>query len=233
MAKVLVADDDPAVRDLVGVLLHSRGHDPLLASDGITALDLWQTQPVDLAILDIGMPHVDGLALMTTLKAAGAGPPVLLLTSRQEPVTRYQAFSKGADDYVCKPFDPLELLLRVEALLKRTRRRPSDGVLQAGPYTLDAGRLEFTGPDRQVSVTRSELAILSYLFSRADNVVSAEELLHDALRYPPGTGAPDTVHTHIRNIRHKVEADPARPRIVASVARLGYRIATRPDAGSM
>lgn len=232
MAKVLVADDDQSVRDLVGTLLHTKGHDPLLAGDGKTALEVIRSEHVDLAILDIGMPHLDGLTLTQTLRAEDSVvPAVLLLTSRHEPVTRYEGFLKGADDYVSKPFDPVELLLRVEALLKRIV--PKDGgskPLAVGPYSLDPDRFQFVGPDSEALLTRSEFAIMTCLFERAGKVVSVEEILREALDYPRGVGSPDTVHTHVRNIRHKIEADPAHPDIIRTVARLGYRIEADPGA---
>ncbi len=233
MAKVLIADDDQSVRDLLGALLETKGHNTVSASDGQTALDLISREGPDLAIIDIGMPHLDGMKLTEKVREDGpaADLPIIILTSRQEAATRYAGFLKGADDYVSKPFDPVELLLRVDALLRRTRKAGGDAQqLSAGPYVLDPGRFEFRSPRGDTLLTRSEFAILATLFRKVGQVVSVEELLQQALDYPRGVGSPDTVHTHVRNLRHKIEADPGHPRIVRTVARLGYRLEPDPDS---
>ena len=233
LAKVLVADDDPSVRDLLKALLETKGHESVTASDGQTALQLIRREEPDLAILDIGMPHLDGMRLTETVRESGPAPdlPIILLTSRQEPASRYAGFLKGADDYVSKPFDPVELLLRVDALLRRTRKdSPDPQVLVAGPYQLDPGRFVFRASGDETLLTRSEFAIMAVLFRKTGQVVSVDDLLAQALDYPRGVGSPDTVHTHVRNLRHKIEPDPTRPRIVRTVARLGYRFAPDPAA---
>lgn len=233
MAKVLVADDDPSVRDLLGALLETKGHEAVTASDGQTALDLIRRETPDLAIVDIGMPHLDGMRVTEAVRTDGPATalPIILLTSRQEPASRYAGFLKGADDYVCKPFDPVELLLRVDALLRRTRKESSEiQVLVSGAYSLDPGRFVFRGPgDSEALLTRSEFSIMAVLMRRTGQVVGVEDLMQHALDYPRGVGSPDTVHTHVRNLRHKIETDPGHPRIVRTVARLGYRFEPDPE----
>jgi len=234
MAKVLVAEDDRVTRQLLESLLHTRGHVTVGVADGRSALKALREQQPDLVILDIGLPEMDGLDICEKVRQepGGADLPIVLLTSNLEQAMRYEGFLRGADDYVSKPFDPVELLLRVDALLRRVNRTASEsGRIVAGPYELDPGTFVFRSPDGLHQLTKSEFAILNCLMRKPGQVLGVDELLREALDYPRGVGSPDTVHTHIRKLRQKIEKESANPRIIRTAARLGYKFEPDPEAG--
>lgn len=226
MAYILVADDDLTVRLLLEAVLQSRGHEVVLANDGEEALARIRKAEPDLAILDIAMPYRDGVEVCAAIRAEGAvrDLPVILLSSRQEVASRLSGFAHGADDYVCKPFEPMELLVRVEALLRRCRRPDAAAGAPRDDLELDPDRFTFSWSGGQALLTRTEFSIMQLLLGRRGKVVGVAALLQEALGYPRGVGAPDNVHIHIRNIRRKIEADPAQSKILVTVAKLGYSI---------
>lgn len=136
MAKILVVDDDPHIRELIRVFLEKEGFDVIEASDGVEALQLWETTPVDLVILDIMMPRLDGWSLCEELRNH-SDVPVLMLTAKGETAQKFKGFQLGADDYLVKPFEPPELIARAKALLKRYRISVSQRVT-VGRVTLDS-----------------------------------------------------------------------------------------------
>jgi len=215
MKKILVVDDEPMAHQLVNAVLRAMGEIQLdSAYGGAEALAKALADPPDLIISDVNMPDMDGLALTQKLRETPglADTLILLLTARGEAQDRYEGFLQGADDYLTKPFDMLELQLRVKALLRRAGARPAAGdeaqagapkALAAGPLTLDPDRYQAQALGADVRVTGTELAILRYFVTHPDRVVNAELLLKEALDYPPGVGNPQVIHTHLKNIRGK------------------------------
>lgn len=210
--RILVVDDEKMSHQLVGSVVRVLGDYVVeTATNGHEALEKAVGTPPDLIISDINMPDMDGLMLTERLRAhpALADVPILLLTARGAAQDKYDGFLRGADDYLVKPFDIMELQLRIKALLRR--RMPSQEPrgtrpLAAGGLVLDerAGLVRYQAHD--VRLTASELAIVRHLIEQAGRVVTAEALLNQALGYPPRVGNPQTVHSHIRNIRQKFRA---------------------------
>lgn len=228
MTKIMVVEDEPNLRKLLEVIIGKEGYQVMTLDDGEAALERLDSFRPDLIISDIMMPRLDGLELCRKIRAMPQHQniPVLLLTAKDAPTDKYQGFREGADDYVVKPFDPVELLFRIEAHLRRARQsdKGKAEVLQVGELVLDRRNYQAKVGDREAQLTKSEFAMLHHLMRHADHVVSAESILVEALGYPPQAGSSEIIRTHIRNIRQKIEEDPANPTIIQTVARHGYTI---------
>lgn len=216
MPKVLVVDDEPLTHQLVGAILRAiEGMEITTAVSGAEGLSKALADPPDLIISDLSMPDMDGLTLTRKLREAPslAHTMILLLTARDGAHEKYEGFLLGADDYLTKPFDVIELQLRTRALLRRAERPlPSEAsprggggpaTWSAGPLVLEPARYLARYQGQELRLTGTELAILTHFVQRPDQVTSAESILREALNYPPGAGSPQIVHTHLRNIRLK------------------------------
>jgi DNA-binding response OmpR family regulator len=211
MKKILVVDDEPMSHQLVSAVLRVLGDIEIQqAHTGAEGLAKAQADPPDLVISDINMPDMDGLTLCQRIRETPelADALILLLTARGEAQDKYEGFLLGADDYMTKPFDVMELQLRIKALLRRGKSergesRRADGTLSAGRLTLEPGRFVAKLADKEVRLTGTELAIMKYFVTHPDTIVSAETLLNQALDYPSGVGNPQVIHTHLKNIRAK------------------------------
>lgn len=210
--RILTVDDDAMTHELVTAVIRVLGdHTIEQAFDAMTAFELARQNPPDLIISDINMPEMDGLAFTERLRQEPtlALVPILLLTARSRTQDKYEGFLRGADDYMVKPFDVMELQLRIKALL---RRAPSvqgaapkaEAPVTVGPLTLTLARSSITLSGHEIRLTASELAIVKHLVERVDERVPPEDLLVHALDYPPGVGSPQTIHSHIRNLRAKL-----------------------------
>lgn len=216
MPKVLVVDDEPLTHQLVGAILRAiDGMTISTAKTGSEGLAAAIADPPDLVISDISMPDMDGLTLTRKLRESPelAHTMIMLLTARDGAHEKYEGFLLGADDYLTKPFDVVELQLRTRALLRRAERpaAPESGgrsasghaPLVAGPLALEPQRYLARYQGQEVRLTATELAILTHFVRHPDEVTSAEVILREALNYPAGAGSPQIVHTHLRNIRLK------------------------------
>lgn len=228
MTKIMVVEDEPNLRKLLEVIIGKEGYNVMTLDDGEAALDKLESFNPDLIISDVMMPRLDGLELCRQVRAMPQyqGVPFLFLTAKDDPTDKYQGFRDGADDYVVKPFDPVELLFRIEAHLRRSRQtiKGSSDVLKVGLLELDRRNYQAKVGERIIQLTKSEFSMLFHLMNHADEVVSAESILVEALGYPPQAGSSEIIRTHIRNIRQKIEPDPANPTIILTVARHGYTI---------
>ena len=209
--KILVVDDEPMSHQLVSAVLRVLGDIEIQqAMTGAEGLAKAQADPPDLIISDINMPDMDGLTLCQRIREtpALADALILLLTARGEPQDKYEGFLLGADDYMTKPFDVMELQLRIKALLRRggrerTTEREATGQLAAGGLVLEPARFTAKLGEKEVRLTGTELSIMKYFVTHPDQIVSAETLLNQALDYPSGVGNPQVIHTHLKNIRAK------------------------------
>jgi DNA-binding response OmpR family regulator len=227
--EILIVDDDVDVAETIERSLLRAGYDVRVAHRGAQALDLARQERPDLVVLDIMMPGMDGVEVCRHLRANpdSRGTPILFLTAKGEIGDKIAGFEAGADDYLTKPFDLRELELRVTALLRRTHRGEDEvaaELIEVDPLALDCRTYELTTPELKVLLTPVEFALMQFLMSSPGKVFSAEQLLQEVWDYPPGTGMPDLVRVHIKNIREKIEPDPRSPRYLKNILRRGYTV---------
>ena len=222
MARVLVVDDDVTVREVVVSYLRAAGHAVVEAGDGGDALRAMRSDSADLVVLDLMMPGIDGLEVCRRLRAAG-DVPIIMLTALGAEVDRVVGLESGADDYVTKPFSPRELVLRVEALLRRVgeQAKPHVGSVTDGDLVVDSGRHEATLAGAPLSLTSREFDLLRFLVSNPGTAYSRDELLQHVWGW--SFGDQSTVTVHVRRLREKVERDPKRPSRLVTVWGVGYR----------
>jgi DNA-binding response OmpR family regulator len=222
--KVLVVDDEPTVREVVAGYLRRDGHDVAEAADGTRALELLESDPPDLVVLDMMLPGVNGLDVLRRVRAT-SDIPVVMLTARSEEADRVSGLELGADDYVVKPFSPRELAARVNGVLRRTHpRQPSmTGPMVFGPMTIDPLSREVTLDGQVIELTPKEFDVLAFLAASPRQVFSRAQLLESVWQSSPEWQDPATVTVHVRRIRNKIEADPEKPRWISTVWGVGYR----------
>ncbi|MBL9050162.1 MAG: response regulator transcription factor [Tabrizicola sp.] len=202
--KILVVDDDPRLRSLVGLALERAGFGVITASDGQAALMQAAREAPDLIVLDQGLPEVDGLEVCRRIRARSE-VPIIFLTARDDEMDRIIGLELGADDYVTKPFSPRELVARVKAILKRVRGGNGGTVLRQGLLTLEPARHSCRMDGREVLLTGTELAILQALLQQPDRVIGRAQLVDTVW----GAGSPvadRTLDSHLRNLRQKLAA---------------------------
>jgi two-component system phosphate regulon response regulator OmpR len=221
---LLIVDDDDRIRDLLKEYLARAGFRVTAASGGEPARRLMETLDFDLAVFDVMMPGEDGFSLTRWLRDQ-RGPvgrtPVLMLTARGEAGDRIEGLKTGADDYLPKPFEPEELLLRIEAILRRAQNRPApSGDISLGRCRFDPGRGELTCDGEQVRLTEAEVALLRRLARVPDEPVDRLELARDTVD-PSGRA----VDVQVTRLRRKIEDDPKAPRYLQTVRGIGYRLA--------
>jgi DNA-binding response OmpR family regulator len=221
---ILIVDDTESMRMLVKSYLGQEGFRVLAAGDGREALFLARDEKPDLILLDLMMPEMDGYEFMRVY-GREADTPIILLTAKVEENDRVLGLELGADDYVTKPFSMRELTARIRAVLRRAGKSvPQAELLRAGDITLDRnGRLVKVG-DVYVDLTPSEFDLLAALMDTPGRAYSRMELL-DLLQGDAFAGYERTIDVHVRNLRAKIEPDPANPRYVETVYGIGYRLA--------
>ncbi|MEU4447872.1 response regulator transcription factor [Actinosynnema sp. NPDC050801] len=224
--RVLVVDDDVTVRDVVRRYLELAGHEVELVGDGEGALRRFAEREPDLVVLDLMLPGLDGLEVCRRLRVRSA-VPVVMLTALGEEEDRIAGLQLGADDYVTKPFSPRELALRVTSVLRRSRvtaARSSvveDDGLRDGGLRVDVGARSASLDGRELSLTTREFDLLVFFLTHRGTAFSRSELLSRVWGWEFGDQS--TVTVHVRRLREKVEADPARPVRIATVWGVGYR----------
>lgn len=217
--KILVVDDDDALREMVGLVLSSSGYQPLFASDGLSAVEIFRENNPDLVLLDIMLPGQSGIDVCNQIRAV-SGVPIIMLTAKGDTEDVVVGLEAGADDYVVKPHNGAELVARVRA---RLRPLTDDAAVVAiGPLTLDPKSFEVKRGDSPVSLTPLEFKLLHTLASKPQQVFSREMLLEQVWGYQYKA---DTrlVNVHVQRLRSKVEDDPENPKIVMTVRGHGYR----------
>ncbi len=234
MARILVVDDEPHIRDVVGAYLEREGHEVTGAADGQGALDRARADRPDLIVLDVMLPGRSGFDVLRDLRAEGSPAAVILLTARDDVIDRVAGLEIGADDYVTKPFEPRELVARVGAVLRRsavgvepTDQQPRDatgGQRRFADLTIDAASRDvLRGVDR-LSLTKVEFDLLSTLTERP-GVVLTREQLGDRLFGEAFDAYDRTIDSHVKNLRHKLGARPDGGSYVETVRGVGYRAA--------
>ena len=229
MPTVLVVDDEPKIAQLARDYLEHAGFSVVLAGDGTSAVQAASVRAPDLVVLDLGLPGIDGLEVMRRIRAAGP-TPIVVLSARDTELDKLLGLELGADDYVTKPFSPRELVARVRAVLRRAERSatPADRIA-VGTLVLDVPRLRTTVDGRPIDLTATEFAILATMARDPGRVFTRAQLL-DAVHGVAFEAYERAIDAHVKNIRRKLEPDPARPRCLLTVYGVGYRIA-EPEAG--
>jgi len=220
-ARILVVDDDPTVAEVVAGYLDRAGFAVDTVGDGPSAVARAALRRPDLVVLDVMLPGMDGLEVCRRLREDGP-LPVVMLTARGEEEDRVLGLEVGADDYVAKPFSPRELVLRVAAVLRRAGSAPDAGQwLRAGPLALDPAARRAFRAGAELPLTVREFDLLAFFLRHPGRALGREELMRRVWGWDFGDLS--TVTVHVRRLREKIEADPARPRMIATVWGVGYR----------
>ncbi|MFZ0014922.1 MAG: response regulator transcription factor [Acidimicrobiia bacterium] len=218
---VLVVDDEDIVSEVVSAYLSRDGFDVTVAADGQTALDHLVHNRVDLIVLDVMLPGIDGLSILKLVREQG-GTPVILLSARSDEADRVLGLEMGADDYMVKPFSPRELATRARTVLRRSR--PVGGsVIEHDRLTIDPARREVRIAGTTIELTPKEFDLLMFLASSPRQVFSRAQILDHVWESSTDWQDPATVTVHIRRLRQKIETDPQTPRALVTVWGVGYR----------
>ena len=228
MYNILVCDDDKAIVEAIEIYLSQEGYHILKAYDGEQALKILETEEVHLLILDVMMPKLDGIR--TTLKIREKHSiPIIILSAKSEDVDKILGLNVGADDYVTKPFNPLELIARVKSQLRRytqlggTVKETSDQIYEVGGLRINDDLKEVTVDGESVKLTPIEYNILLLLMKNQGRVFSINQI-YESIWNEDAIGADNTVAVHIRHIREKIEINPKDPRYLKVVWGVGYKI---------
>jgi len=222
--RILVVEDEASLRDGIVDLLEGDGHVVTAAADGVAGVESGLRELFDLVVLDLMLPHVDGLEICRRVRAdeRSANLPIIMLTARADESERIVGLEIGADDYLAKPFSPSELVARVRALLRRAKRgSPGGRTLTYGPLSLDNERHVVAVDGRDVTLTAKEFLLLEYFLQHRGRVLSRDVLLTDVWGYRY-TGGTRTVDVHVRRLREKL---PLLTDALVTVKQFGYKLA--------
>ncbi|HEY7351029.1 MAG TPA: response regulator transcription factor [Ktedonobacterales bacterium] len=224
--RILVVDDEPISTKLVHFILSEEGYDVTSVDSPRGAMAMIQRQLPDLILLDVNMPQMNGFVFHKHLRENDYDIPVIFVTAKGELEDKLNGLRQGADDYIVKPFDPAELLARVQAVLRRYRKataQASEKILRAGEFELNMADLQMCLPDkRTVLLTPREMKIMLILAGRVGQILRREELL-DAIWGENYPGESNIVDVYIRRLRRKIEHDPANPQYIQSARGVGYK----------
>jgi two-component system, OmpR family, KDP operon response regulator KdpE len=219
--RVLVIDDEPPIRKLLRMGLGTQGYRVIEAPDGRSALDLIREKP-DLIILDLGLPDMQGLELLRTMRARNEGVPIVVLSSRADESAKVQALDLGADDYVTKPFGMDELLARIRAALRHQLQVQGERpIFRVGDLSVDLVRRIVRTGDKEVKLSPKEYELLRLLVQHAGKVLTHRFLLKEL--WSDLTDA-QYLRVYVRQLRQKIEADPQRPQYILTETGIGYRL---------
>jgi two-component system, OmpR family, response regulator len=224
MSKILVVDDDSHIRELVRIFLRRDGFEVIEAGDGVEALSRLDSVKVDLAVIDIMMPNLDGWELCQELKT-GFDIPILMLTAKSETTQKLKGFQLGTDDYLVKPFEPLEMVARVKALLKRYRIESSQ-TIQIGELAMDRKTYQITVDGENLTLPLKEFELLFKLASYPGRTFSREQLIEDVWGYD-FHGNDRTLDVHVSRLRERFPEEKHSFKIT-TIRGLGYRLEVHP-----
>jgi DNA-binding response OmpR family regulator len=228
MQTILVVDDDELVSRTLQRALKLYDYQVLVASGGTEGLHLARRHVPDLLVLDVLMPGTDGYQVCRQVRGDPllAEVPILFLTARAKDEDKIEGFRAGGDDYLVKPFNMLELQLRIKAILRRTADgdppETDPGLVRVGDVILDTRSFHVSTPSGTHLLTNVQFDLLYHLMSHAGQVFTSQQLLQDVWDYPRDTGSPELVRAHIKNLRDKIEPEPRRPAYIRTVQGHGY-----------
>ena len=227
MAEILVCDDDKEIVEAIEIYLTQEGHHILKAYDGEQAIRVLQNHPVDLLIIDVMMPKLDGIRATLKIREKDA-LPIIILSAKSEDADKILGLNVGADDYVTKPFNPLELVARVKSQLRRYTQlgamtEKKENIYETGGLMIDDDRKEVTVDGESVKLTPIEYRILLFLVQNQGRVFSINQI-YENIWNEEAIAADNTVAVHIRHIREKIEINPKEPRYLKVVWGLGYKV---------
>ena len=228
MAKILVCDDDKEIVEAIEIYLTQDGHQVLEAYDGIEAVEILKKESVDLLIMDIMMPRMDGIRATLKIREKH-NIPIIILSAKSEDADKILGLNIGADDYITKPFNPLELVARVKSHLRRymqlgsTAIKESEAIYTVGGLAINDDLKEVTVDGEQVKFTPIEYNILLLLVKHQGKVFSIDQI-YENIWNENAVGVDNTVAVHIRHIREKIEINPKEPRYLKVVWGVGYKI---------
>ena len=228
MAKLLVCDDDKEIVEAIEIYLTQEGHEVLKAYDGQETLKIINENPVDLLIIDVMMPKLDGIRATLKIREKN-NIPIIILSAKSEDADKILGLNVGADDYVTKPFSPLELVARVKSQLRRytqlgsTMKAKGQTVYETGGLMMNDDLKEVTVDGEPVKLTPIEYNILLLLLKNQGKVFSIEQI-YENIWNEEAIGADNTVAVHIRHIREKIEINPKEPRYLKVVWGVGYKV---------
>ncbi|HVW81774.1 MAG TPA: MtrAB system response regulator MtrA [Mycobacteriales bacterium] len=222
-ARVLVVDDDPALSEMLGIVLRNEGFEPSFVSDGDQALAAFHATKPDLVLLDLMLPGMDGIDVCRAIRAESAAP-IVMLTARADTVDVVTGLDSGADDYIVKPFKPKELVARIRARLRQPANSAGE-ILQIGDLGIDVDGHSVTRDGETIALTPLEFDLLVALARKPRLVFTRDQLLEQVWGY---RHVSDTrlVNVHVQRLRAKVERDPEHPEIVVTVRGVGYKAGT-------
>ena len=218
--KILVVDDDPAINEMLTIVLEAEGFQTSSVTDGAEAVPAFRSFDPDLILLDLMLPGMNGIDICREIRKESA-VPVVMLTAKTDTVDVVLGLESGADDYITKPFKPKELVARIRARLRRTDETPAD-VFEVGDLTVDVPQHTVTRGDEEIQLTPLEFDLLVEMARKPNQVHSREELLESVWGY---RNASDTrlVNVHVQRLRSKIEHDPENPEIILTVRGVGYK----------
>lgn len=225
MNTVLVVDDEPDIRDVIHVYLRNEGYQVIEAANGEEALNIIKTTSVQLVILDVMMPIMDGIKACFKIREVSP-TPIIMLSAKEEDIDKITGLTTGADDYMIKPFNPLELLARVKAQLRRQTligKPESNSLILIKDLVIDTSKHSVKLKENDIPLTPLEFSILVLLASHPGQVFSSEKIYETVWKEPYGY-SDNTVMVHIRNLREKLELNPREPQYIKTVWGVGYKI---------
>ncbi len=225
---ILIVDDEKEIRDLIEIYLKNEGYNTLKASDGFEALSLLKSREVQLIILDVMMPNMDGIRACMKIREE-RNTPIIMLSAKSEDMDKIMGLTTGADDYITKPFNPLELIARVKSQLRRYIKLNNNSVafgraiLEIDDLVINTETHEVSIDGKMVKLTPREFDILELLARNPGKVFSIENI-YQSVWQESFIQSDNTVMVHIRKIREKLEKDPRKPRYIKTVWGVGYKI---------
>lgn len=226
MKKILVVDDEKAIRLLLKVNLEKEGYVVKEASNGVEALKKLEQGPFDLMILDVMMPELDGIDVCRRVKVLYPNLPIIMLSAKSEEIDRILGLEMGADDYIAKPFSPRELLARIKAVFRRVEQYKGESTTveqyTSGNIVLDQSTYKVFVANKEIKLTLKEFELLLYFMKNANRVLSRQRLIDAVWKYD-FSGETRMIDVHVANLREKIEKNPKEPLYIKTVRGVGYQ----------